>query len=121
MDTISKEMRAIAEKIVKDHKELETYIDLDNIEFVLRDKAKKDRIAEMRTHTFPTTLYSSKQFTMSAFLGFDELNDKKKYLVIYHELLHINPDDPSTLMGHDVEDFECIIKEHGTSWLEDTK
>lgn len=111
-------MRKIAEKIVADKKDLQTYIDIDNIEFVEREKDRKGMFAEIRKNNFPTTLYIQKDFTLSAFAAFETLNDKKKEIVIYHELLHIDPEDPSKLIKHDVEDFKKVLEEFGISWLD---
>lgn len=57
-------------------------------------------------------------------LTWDLLDDKAKYLLVYHELLHIkieyeeNKDEYKfKLRKHNIEDFREIIERHGVSWL----
>jgi predicted metallopeptidase len=39
-------------------------------------------------------------------------------IVLYHELLHINPRKMGYLRGHTVLDFEDVIKTAGSKWLD---
>lgn len=54
----------------------------------------------------------------------DVLTDEQKYLLLYHELLHIQIDfdkDGNTkflLKDHDVKDFRSIITKYGIDWIQ---
>lgn len=52
------------------------------------------------------------------------LDDKAKYILMYHELLHINieynekkDEYDFKIKKHDIEDFKDIIDRHGPDWL----
>lgn len=53
----------------------------------------------------------------------DLLNEQTKYLLVYHELLHIGikyKKDGSVVYGivdHDIKDFRNIIKKYGIDWI----
>lgn len=58
-------------------------------------------------------------------LQWDLLSEKSKYLLVYHELLHIKVEYNEKkdsyayrLARHNIEDFAEIIKRHGIDWLE---
>lgn len=58
----------------------------------------------------------------------DKLDDDRKEILMYHELLHVLPvmNDRTgewnfKLRDHDIEDFSIIIKKHGTSWIDEVK
>lgn len=57
-------------------------------------------------------------------LTWDLLDEKARYLLVYHELLHIHiaydeqKDDYKFLIRkHDIEDFREIVDRHGVDWL----
>ena len=58
----------------------------------------------------------------------DALNDKLRFILVYHELLHIMPvqnektgDWKFTLRDHDIQEFKEIINSYGVNWIEDIK
>jgi predicted metallopeptidase len=117
-DRISSDLRAIAMKVVS--REKMSHVDLEQIEFVKRD-AQKDKYADIRRLRFPASLYTDKMFIVSTYMDFDLLDDAGKEVVIWHELLHINPEDPEKLKKHDIEDFAVILKAKGIDWLQQNK
>lgn len=112
-DRIAKELRVIAERVVKENNL--NWVDLEQIEFCKRG-INKDCFADIRRIRFPASLYTGKMHIVSTYLNFEELNEKKKEIVILHELLHIDPEDPEKLLKHDVEDFSVILKKYGVDW-----
>ena len=61
-------------------------------------------------------------------LTWDLLDEKARYLLVYHELLHVNivydeqKDDYKFLLRkHDIEDFREIVDRHGVAWLDFVK
>jgi predicted metallopeptidase len=58
----------------------------------------------------------------------DALNDKLKYILVYHELLHIMPiqnektgDWKFALREHDIMEFREIINTYGINWLDELR
>jgi len=58
----------------------------------------------------------------------DILDDEVKYILVHHELLHINAvsnDKKGTidykLVDHDIQDFELIIRKYGIDWFKKLK
>lgn len=58
----------------------------------------------------------------------DALNDKLKFILVYHELLHVMPvqnektgDWKFLLRDHDIQEFREIINAYGIDWLNDLK
>ena len=53
----------------------------------------------------------------------DALNDETRYLLVYHELLHIDikykktGDVTYAIRDHDIKDFRSIIKKYGVDWI----
>jgi len=118
MPTIDNNIRKIATEVINKRRDLQTYIDLDNIDFVVMERQKKNTYAEIRKIGFPAELYTDKSFVIFIYPVFFELNSKKQEITILHELLHIEPNDPSKMKKHDVEDFKDIIEEYGINWLQ---
>jgi len=47
-----------------------------------------------------------------------DLNDNQKQVVIFHELMHIDPEsDPPKLRKHDVEDFRILLESWGIDYI----
>ena len=74
-------------------------------------------------------LYSGYDFIieMSGEL-WDKLDDKTKYVLMYHELMHILVDYNNKkgeyvfkIYDHDVQDFSKLIKEYGIDWFTDLR
>jgi predicted metallopeptidase len=58
----------------------------------------------------------------------DNLDDKRKRILIWHELEHIHFEYSETrgeynfkTRNHDVEDFQNIIEKHGVDWFDEMK
>ncbi len=58
----------------------------------------------------------------------DNLDDKRKEILIWHELEHIKPEFNEKkgeynykLRNHDIEDFANIIEKHGVNWFDEMK
>lgn len=58
----------------------------------------------------------------------DKLDDERKDILMYHELLHVMPIQNAKsgnwdfkIRDHDVKDFYVIIKQYGIDWLSDLK
>lgn len=58
----------------------------------------------------------------------DQLDDDKKFILMWHELLHVLPimnektgEWNYKLRDHDVKDFYTIIKDHGIDWFNEMK
>ena len=58
----------------------------------------------------------------------DELDEERKEILMYHELLHVKPVHNEkngewrfTLRDHDIQDFYVIIKQHGIDWFNELK
>ena len=58
----------------------------------------------------------------------DNLDDKRKRILIWHELEHVKPEYSEDrgeynykLRNHDIEDFADIIEQHGVNWFDDMK
>ena len=58
----------------------------------------------------------------------DELDENRKEILMYHELLHVKPvfgeksgEWRMTLRDHDIQDFYVIIKQHGIEWFNELK
>lgn len=116
MEKFSAELKTIATKVWTERKELQTYIDIENIDFVEKDKQKKNTFAEIMNIKFPATLYTDKVFVIVMYPVFNTISERDKELIMYHELLHITPDDPSKLRDHDIEDFKDMIEQFGLEW-----
>jgi len=55
-----------------------------------------------------------------------EISDEVKYILMYHELLHVLPKENKSGMtfsiaDHDVKDFGVILGEYGVKWFHDFK
>ena len=113
MYRISEELRELALDLVKENNL--NWVDIEQIEFVSSIKKNK-KFADIRTIRYPASLYTNKQYLITTYASFDELNDKKKRIVLLHELLHIG--ENRKLQKHDIEEFAVIIKKYGF-WRED--
>jgi len=109
-DRIVKDLKDVALDIVK--KENLAWVDVERIEFCKRDKKSKS-FADIRKINFPASLYTNKTYVISTYSDFETLNDKNKSIVIWHELLHIDKDDPDKLKKHDIEEFMPIFEKFG--------
>jgi len=114
---ISLELREIASKLVKEYNM--PWLELENIEFVQRDKSSK-ALADIRKVGYPATLYTSKTIVITAYQDFSDLNEEKKKIVILHELFHISPEDSGKLLKHDFEEFRVIFEKYG-DWQSENK
>jgi hypothetical protein len=58
----------------------------------------------------------------------DKLDDKNRYVLMYHELLHAHPamNEKSgnwefKIRDHDIQDFAVIVKKYGIDWVGNVK
>lgn len=86
-----------------------------------KTKVANCRVANHREHFF--TNGADYIISVSGDI-WDHLDDKRKKLVVWHELEHVHPEYNEDkgeynykVRNHDVEDFEAIIEEHGTDWF----
>lgn len=122
------EVENIAEDVIQD-KGLE--LSMVNIEYIKvypnisSTKVANCRVANHREHHF--TEGADYIISVSGDI-WDELDDKRKRIVIWHELEHVHPEYNEDrgeynykVRRHDVEDFASIIEEHGVDWFGDLK
>jgi len=102
-------------------------IDLSKVVFLRKDYKKKasgvvKKVKRAEAKPVKKPEYAFSQFTHIITTwgeNFTELPLDKKQKVIYHELLHVPPNNVrGTIVDHDVEDFaDCINKWGGTHWV----
>ena len=119
----SDELRDIAEKVMS-----EKGIDLSmaKIEYFLVYPNVSKKVAGMCVRTSRELKYFSEFDYLVEMSGdlWDNLSDEVRYLLMYHELMHIYPiynekkdEWRFSLRRHDIEDFRSIVGPHGVDWL----
>lgn len=122
------EVKSVAEDVIAD-KGLElSMVDIEYIKVypnISKTKVGTCRVANHREHYF--TNGADYIISMSGDI-WDELDDKRRRIVTWHELEHIHPEYNEDkgeynfkVRRHDVEDFANIIEEHGADWFEDMR
>jgi hypothetical protein len=123
---ISPDVRKVAEEVIKAEKlELPA-----KIEYVLiYPYISKSVLGRCRRNGLELKFFSKVDYLieMSGDV-WDALDDKTKYVLTYHELLHVLPilneksgEWKMRLRKHDVMDFYRIIKKHGIDWFDNLR
>ena len=116
---IAEDLKVIAEKVIKEHKEL-YYVSEFDIAYMWCDKSKKKHgsvvYGECRKVTEQYQALVGYDYIITFFVeACDELSDKALELLMWHELSHTEEDGGIT--PHDVQDFRKIIDEYGIDWI----
>ena len=121
---ISPDVRKVAEEVIKTEK-LE--LNPAKIEYVLiYPYISKSVLGRCRKNGLELKFFAKVDYLieMSGEV-WDSLDEKTKYVLTYHELLHVLPvlheksgEWRMRLRKHDVMDFYRIIKKHGISWFD---
>ena len=114
--------RDIAKKLfAKFPSKFQTF-DLGRIKFVRVISEKSSVFADVTKIHYPASLYTEDLFVIRTYsCKFDDLDEARQNLTIYHELMHISPIFDGTLLKHDTEDFAQILKDFGVRWTEDVE
>lgn len=125
--TISEEVRSVATKVIK-----EENLDLRpaKLEYMLvHPNISKTVIGKCIRANKELKFFSGVDYIIEiSGEVWPHLDDNTKYLLVLHELLHVNPvynekQDKWTfkVADHDVKDFYKIIKKHGVDWFTKVK
>lgn len=122
--TRSSGYREIAERVIREHQELE-WLRSVRIDFVESDKEKKSRgrmvFGECHLVKELHKLYIPWDFIVVIYApNAALLSERQKEILIYHELLHVDiSEDGETrkIRPHDVEDFRAVIDRYGLDWV----
>lgn len=124
---LAPEVRAVAEKVIKDEK-LE--LNPAKIEYCLvYPNVSKLKLAQCRRNNLALKFFSKVDYLIEVSGDiWDKLDEKTKYILVLHELLHVLPiyaEKAGTwkmrLRKHDVMDFYRIIKKYGIDWVGDLR
>lgn len=121
------DVKKVAEKVIED-KGLD--LNMCKIAYVKvypnlsKTKVGECRVANRREHFFSGADYI---ISMSGDI-WDELDDDRRYILTWHELMHVHPEYNEKkgewnykVRNHDIEDFAKIIEEHGADWFSEVK
>lgn len=124
MFEISTELKELGDKVIAEFPEFNPIAESGcRIAYQYADKEKKsggktvyadttkvsDKMKAIAPYDFLITFYKPSCAT---------LDDKKKKTLMRHELKHIGVKDGKfSIVPHDVEDFEEILKEQGMNWI----
>ncbi len=122
---ISEEYQEIAEKLcsmAKTHYPELAHINPDDIVFLEEyENLPKGWLARIHRVRPPYTKFVGKAFIIEVARRWVEglkFDRARKVAMIYHELLHINPDiETGGLIDHDVKDFRRVIGRFGVDWI----
>ena len=123
----SDELKALAEKVIKEQK-----LDISpaKVEYLLVYPNVSKTVAGRCIRTGRELKFYSDMDYLIEMSGdlWDALEDSVRYVLMQHEIMHILPvENEKTgnmqykLRAHDIEDFSKIIKEHGTDWIQKVK
>ena len=119
---LDEKLKEIAQKVIED-KEL-LHIKIEDVVFSKTDanikKGKQVVIGQCFALSKITQFLTEKTYMIMTTPIFYTLNDTDKYIIMYHELLHI-PEDVKNLRFHDFEEFDEIISEYRENMLDINK
>lgn len=126
MFTLSEELHDLAQKVIAEHDNLGIIDDPEcRIAYMYSDVSKSskgkplfadteklnDKMKALANVDFIITFYTP---------NVEDLDDKRKEILMYHELKHVGFDPDKQrywIIPHDVEDFSEIIESYGTDWI----
>lgn len=122
------EVQDVAEQVIQDQGLELSMVDIEYIKVypnISSTKVANCRVANHREHYFSEG--ADYIISVSGDI-WDELDDQRKRIVIWHELEHVHPEYNEDkgeynykVRRHDVEDFASIIEEHGVDWFSNLK
>lgn len=119
------EMVELVATIVEEHHE---HLDGMSIAVICRDKAAKRHgrviYATAGKMSKKINVFLEKPYSFIIIVALDEweeLEYKQRVALIDHELCHcqVDEDGKPKIVGHDLEEFACIIRRHGAWWRKD--
>lgn len=121
------DVKSVAEEVIEDKNMDFSMCNISYIKVypnISKTKVGQCRVASRREHFYSGADYI---ISMSGDI-WSELDDKRKYILTWHELEHIFPEFSESkgeynykVRKHDIEDFADIIEEHGVNWFSDLK
>ena len=111
------EYQEIAEKLIDKYVVAFGNIVLDEVLFLKEEeKSPKGKYADTRIVRAPYTYFSDYKFIITFYENnMLSMTEAQKVLLVYHELLHIDPSF-SKLVSHDIQDFRILISKYGSCW-----
>ena len=111
------EYQEIAEKLIDKYVVAFSHIVLDEVLFLKEEeKSPKGKYADTRIVRAPYTYFSDYKFIITFYENnMLSMTEAQKVLLVYHELLHIDPSF-SKLVSHDIQDFRILISKWGSCW-----
>ena len=111
------EYQEIAEKLIDKYVVAFSHIVLDEVLFLKEEeKSPKGKYADTRIVRAPYTYFSDYKFIITFYENnMLSMTEAQKVLLVYHELLHIDPSF-SKLVSHDIQDFRILISKYGSCW-----
>lgn len=111
------EYEEIANKLIDKYAIAFGHIEMDRVLFLKEnEKTPKGKFAETRIVRAPYTYFSDYKFIITFFENnVVAMTEEQKILLVYHELLHIDPSF-SKLVNHDIQDFRILISKWGSCW-----
>lgn len=112
-----KEYEEIANKLIDRYTVAFGHIEMDRVLFLKEDeKTPKGKFAETRIVRAPYTYFSDYKFIITFYENnVIAMTEAQKVLLVYHELLHIDPSF-SKLVNHDINDFRILLSKFGINW-----
>jgi predicted metallopeptidase len=111
------EYKEIARKLVDKYPVAFGHLELDKMLFLVEtERTPKDKYADVKRVRKPYTYMTECKFIMRFYEGnIVGMNDAQKIMLVYHELMHIDPDF-NKLRKHNVQDFLEIVEKYGANW-----
>ena len=111
------EYEEIANKLIDRYPVAFGHIVLDEVLFLKEEeKSPKGKYADTRIVRAPYTYFSDYKFIITFYENnMLSMTEAQKVLLVYHELLHIDPSF-SKLVNHDIQDFRILISKYGACW-----
>ena len=111
------EYEEIANKLIDRYPIAFSHIVLDEVLFLKEvEKSPRGKYADTRIIRSPYTYFSDYKFIITFYENnVMAMTEAQKVLLVYHELLHIDPSF-SKLVGHDINDFRILLSKFGVNW-----
>lgn len=116
---LAPEYSDIADKIIDKFPVAFGHIEMDKVLFLKETEKSPKKYADVRKVAAPYTFMTEYKFIVTFYeppmMG---LGDAQKVMVVYHELLHIDPSFEK-LRKHNMEDFRELVAIYGVNWTID--
>lgn len=111
------EYEEIAKKLIDKYPVAFNHIILDEVLFLKEEeRTPKNKYADTRIIKSPYTYFSDYKFIITFYENnILSMTEAQKVLLVYHELLHIDPSF-SKLVNHDIQDFRILLSKWGCCW-----